>query len=256
MSARDRLRRYQIAFRRVPIYPSDIFIVSYPRSGNTWVRFLLANLIRYDSGKPVDFYSVHQIIPALEVRAHREILRAMPPPRLIKSHNPYDSRFQRVIYILRDGRDVMVSYYYYLTGQGRFEGSFLDFLKKKDLRPCLWHEHVESWLQAGVQCDLLLVRYEDLLRQPEAELERMARFAGLPCSQERLHWAVLNSSFDAMRRTEKQKGRAFGSRNLDFVRKGIVGDWQSHFGPAHKEVFKSYANQTLLRLGYAGSEDW
>lgn len=235
----------------------DVFLVSYPRSGNTWVRFLVANLIQYDSGEPVDFHSVHQVIPDIEVEAHREMLRTMSPPRLIKTHSPYDSRFKRVIYILRDGRDVMVSYYYYLVGQGRFEGGFLEFLKKDDLYPCLWHEHAESWLQRTNQCELLLIRYEDLLRQPEIELEKMARFAGLPFDKDRLRWSVSNSSFDAMRKVEREKGRAFGpTQGFEFVRKGIVGDWKKHFDSAHKKVFKSYANQTLLRLGYVDSEDW
>lgn len=242
---------------QVALHPDDVFIVSYPKSGNTWVRFLLANIIRYDSGEPVDFHSVHQVIPDIEVKAHEKILHTMPPPRLIKSHEPYDSRFKRVIYILRDGRDVMVSYYYHLHEQGQFEGSFLDFLRKDDLHPCLWHEHVESWLPHTKQCELLLIRYEGLIKQPEIELEKMCGFAGLPCDRDRLRWAVSNSSFDAMRKIEREKGRAFGkTQGFEFVRKGVVGDWQNHFDSAHKAVFKSYANQMLLRLGYVDSEDW
>lgn len=253
----NRLREYRRTAQDITIRPDDIFIVSYPRSGNTWVRFLLANLIRYDNGEAVDFHSVHQVVPAIEVPAHRERLRTMSSPRLIKSHNLYDPRFSRVIYLLRDGRDVMVSYYCYQTGQGYFKGSFLEFLKKRDLRPCLWHEHVESWLQDRDRCALLLIRYEDLLCQPEAELEKMSRFAGLPCEGERLRWAVSSSTFEAMRKTEREKGRAFRpTQEFDFVRKGIVGDWQNHFDSAHKRVFKSYANQTLLRFGYVDGEDW
>lgn len=244
-------------FDHFDVREDDVFLVSYPRSGNTWVRFHLANLTRYNLGEPVDFHSVHQAIPAIEIEAHREMLKTMPPPRLIKSHNLCDSRLRRVIYILRDGRDVMISYYCYLTGIRRFEGSFLDFLGKRDLYPCLWHEHVESWLQCTSQSELLLIRYEDLIRQPEIELEKMARFAGLPCDRERLRWAISNSTLDAMRRVEKEKGRAFGpTQGFEFVRKGIVGDWQNYFDSTHKEVFKSYANQTLLRLGYVDSEDW
>ena len=103
----------------------------------------------------------------------------------------------------------------------------------------------------------MLIRYEDLIRQPEIDLDRMARFAGLPCERERLRWAMSNSGFDEMRKLEGEKGRAFGStRDFEFVRKGIVGDWQNHFDGAHKKAFKSYANQTLLRLGYVEGEDW
>ncbi|MHC4617673.1 MAG: sulfotransferase domain-containing protein [Planctomycetota bacterium] len=236
---------------------SDVFFVSYPRSGSTWVRFLLANLIRYDSGEPVDFHSVHQIIPDLMQKEYLEMLPVMPSPRLLKSHHLYDPRFRRVVYILRDGRDVMVSYYYFLTGKGRFEASFLEFLKKKDLKPSLWHEHVESWLLRGDHSDILVVRYEDLCRQTETKVEQMARFAGLPCDEARLRWAISNASFEAMRRIEAEKGLAFGAdRWSPTIRKGIVGDWQDHFEADHKDVFKRYANRALLRLGYVEDEAW
>lgn len=236
---------------------SDVFIFSYPRSGSTWVRFLLANLTRYDSEDPVDLHSVHRVIPDIMQRAHREVLQAMPSPRLLKSDHPYDSRLKTVIYVLRDGRDVMVSYYHLLSGQGRFEGSFLELLDKEDLKPCLWHEHVESWLLRDNQDGLLLIRYEDLHRQTEVEVARMARFIGLPCDKAQLDWAVSNSGFETMHRVEAEKGRAFyADRRFLAVRKGTIGDWGDHFDVAHKNVFKRYANRTLLQFGYVENENW
>jgi estrone sulfotransferase len=241
----------------VETYPDDVFVVSYPRSGNTWVRFLLANLIQYETRKPVDFFSVHKVIPGMDKDFHIRTLNKLPPPRLISTHRLYTSGFQRVIYILRDGRDVAVSYYLYMSGKKRFEGSFLDFLTKRDLSPCLWHEHVETWLQHTDHCDLLLVRYESLLASPETELHRMATFAGLPVDEQRLQWSVSSSAFGAMQSLEREKGRLFDSdQELQFVRKGTKGQWRNHFDADHKQVFKSYANSTLLKLGYAESEDW
>jgi hypothetical protein len=103
----------------------------------------------------------------------------------------------------------------------------------------------------------MVIRYEELLGEPEIGLERMARFAEIPWDSERIHWAVSNAEFDAMRRVEAEKGRAFGSgEKFQFVRKGIVGDWVNHFEPAHKQLFKSYANQAMLRLGYVDDEHW
>ena len=79
----------------VILHEEDIFIVCYPRSGSTWTRFLLANLIRYGSGEPVDFYSVRRVIPDIERKAHWEMIRKMTSPRLIKCHYPYESKFKR-----------------------------------------------------------------------------------------------------------------------------------------------------------------
>jgi estrone sulfotransferase len=235
----------------------DVFIVSYPRSGNTWVRFLLANLICFEDGTPVDFNYVHPVIPDVVRETRPEVLQALPDPRLLKSHSTYDPRFRRVIYVVRDGRDVVVSYYHFLTGKGRFEGSFLDFLNAQDLKAGLWQEHVTSWLLNADQASFLLVRYEDLHRQAASEVTRMARFIGLPCDQARLDWAIENASFESMRKLESEKGRAFDADSpSQMVRTGTVGGWRDHFEEVHKEAFKRHANRVLLQLGYAESEDW
>jgi len=256
-SLKRRWRRGANSLAGFRIDPDDLFIVSYPRSGNTWVRFLLANLMQYDRGEAVDFHSVHERIPDLEIAAHRQRLQTMAAPRMIKTHRLPDPRLARVIYLLRDGRDVMVSYFHFLRKQGRFEGDFLTFLQQ-DARPRAWQEHVTSWLEAGPPCDLLLVRYEDLVLDTAAELTKMARFAGLPCEPERFRFSIEHSSFEEMRAIERQKGRAFGPQGKDFqfVRKGMVGDWREAFEAPHKALFKKQANRALIRFGYAEHENW
>src|SRR5438874_11935634 len=97
------------AGRAATVYPDDVFLVSYPKSGNTWVRFLIANLI---SDIPVTFLNIEQRIPSIYILPDRA-LRAMPKPRVLKSHECFVPRYRNVIYIVRDPRDVAVSYYHY-----------------------------------------------------------------------------------------------------------------------------------------------
>ncbi len=90
------------------ILPDDVFLVSFPKSGNTWARFLLANLTRPE--QPATFANIHLLIPDPSWTTKKELDR-LPRPRIIKSHECFDPRYRRVIYIVRDPRDVAVSQY-------------------------------------------------------------------------------------------------------------------------------------------------
>src|SRR5499427_3424325 len=98
----------QLAGRGVSVYPDDVFLVSYPRSGNTWTRFLLGNLIYQD--EPITFKNIESRIPSIYIYSDRQLLSL---PRIFKSHDCFDPRYRTVIYIVRDPRDVTVSAFHY-----------------------------------------------------------------------------------------------------------------------------------------------
>ena len=102
----------------------------------------------------------------------------------------------------------------------------------------------------------MLVRYEDLLLDTVAELERMAVFAGLPHDRERLRWAVGCSEFPKLQKIERDSGHACSSDDYLFFRDGKAGCWKAYFDDAHKAEFKRRADKTLLRLGYVDDEKW
>src|ERR1700679_2893267 len=92
------------------IFDDDVFLVSFPKSGNTWTRFLVANLVFPE--QRADFGNIHDLVPDPGATTKRR-LHNMPRPRIIKSHECFDPRYPRVIYIVRDPRDVAVSQYHY-----------------------------------------------------------------------------------------------------------------------------------------------
>src|SRR5437762_8950223 len=87
------------AGRRLTVFPDDVFLVSYPRSGNTWTRFLIGNLLHPDQA--VSFANVEAIIPEIYFNSDRS-LRSHARPRLLKSHECFQPLYKRVIYITRD----------------------------------------------------------------------------------------------------------------------------------------------------------
>src|SRR5450631_2843753 len=89
--------------RRLPVQADDILLASYPQSGDVWAQFLSANLIAPDAEVSVD--NVHELVLDFDLSTKRDFDRA-PRPRFIKSYSSFDPRYRRVIYVVRDPRDV------------------------------------------------------------------------------------------------------------------------------------------------------
>lgn len=246
----------QTPFLPRKVYPDDVFVVSYPRSGNTWVRFLIANLVKQDTDEIVDFYSSVKYIP--EVGRHNSIIESLCRPRLMKSHAPYQSGYPNVVYIVRDGRDVYVSFYHHRLHALPSNTTFGEFLARTDHWPCLWCEHVDSWLLAREKPRMVVIRYEDLLADTEREILKIASFLGLEPTMEQIRYAIEQSSFENMRRLEVERGRPYKAESPGlFVRRGRPGNWKEYFGEEEKEIFKKRREgSTLVRLGYESDDNW
>src|SRR5437764_14210828 len=93
-AARIFLQRKE-AGRQLTVLPDDVYLVSYPRSGNTWTRFLIANLLDHEN--PPSFADIEARIPAINLWPDKFLLR-LPRPRILKSHEYFDPRYPRVIY--------------------------------------------------------------------------------------------------------------------------------------------------------------
>jgi hypothetical protein len=158
-----------------------------------------------------------------------------------------------VIYLLRDGRDAMVSYWHYLEGLTGKEIDFLDLVRTGDgLFPCHWHEHVEQWQANPYAARMMTVRYEDLKKDAVAQLERIADFAGLKRETARLDRAAQGCDFAAMKRREA----SFAWENpqipkdKQFIRRGQIGSHADEMSSAVREAFLQKAGPALKQTGY------
>jgi hypothetical protein len=250
-----------IAGRSLAVYPDDTFIVSYPRSGNTWTRFLAANLIY--AGQPVTFDNIERLIPDCEAQSSR-YLKRVARPRIIKSHSYFDPRYPRVIYIVRDPRDVALSYYDFSRKFRHFEDSYPleryveDFVTGRLISADwgTWAENVASWAFArGARPGFLLLRYEDMKTRPEQELTRIAEFFDIDASPERLQTAIERSSAERMREMEKTQGKDWvTTRNkredIPFIRTATAGGWKNKLSTESVAVIESAWGSIMAQLGY------
>jgi estrone sulfotransferase len=250
-------------FGKVRIYKDDIFIVSYPKSGNTWVRFLIAQLLHPNSGDSTNLHNIDSKIPDLHVSASRAYLDSIPRPRFIKTHYPGFEYFPKFIYIYRDGRDVMVSYYHYLVNLELFNGTFSEFLREALLpegtpgHPMrTWHSHVERALDyaRAHPTRVLMLQYERMLDDPVEATTRLASFCGIAVTHEKIVQAVQKCSFSELQRIEQAYGSGrhmVTKENARFFRAGRTRQWQENFSKADMEEFLRHAGSTLVRLGYS-----
>jgi Sulfotransferase domain len=222
--------------RNLGVFPDDVFIISYPKSGNTWIRFLVANLA-YPEKHP-DFSNINELIPDPEALSKRHLER-MPRPRLIKSHQYFDPRYPRVIYVVRDPRDVAVSQYHFhrkrrLIGDDYPIAQFVTRFVAGETSPYgSWGENVASWLVTRHKAKtFLLLRYEDMIADTGGALAGVAAFLGVPGDPERVALAVAQSSANKMRELEKAQTDLWSStketrRDVPFVRSARAGGWKS-----------------------------
>jgi Sulfotransferase domain len=246
--------------RDIKVFPDDIFLTSYPRSGNTWIRFLVGNLIHQN--EPVTFLNLEHLVPDMYVHSDHA-LRKLPRPRIIKSHECFDPRYKRIVYIVRDPRDVAVSNYYWELKKGTFSDGyplqeFVPRWMESQYWPRLgcWGDHVTSWLSTRRNYQgFVLIRYEDLKRNTELEISKIARLLEIDPTPARLRRAVELSSAERMRQLEMSEGAKwvqtrYTRLDTPFVRKASSGGWKSVLPPESVARIEASWGHLMQDLGY------
>jgi hypothetical protein len=249
------------AERNFAVFTDDTFLVSYPRSGNTWTRFLIANLV-YPS-ENVSFTNIEHLIPDTSSQSNRALKRT-PRPRIIKSHQYFDHRYRKIIYIVRDPRDVALSMYDFQRKYRQIPDDYplereVDNFVRGNLVGAdwgTWEENVASWIYTrGKSSDFLLLRYEDMIADTARELARIADHLGIEASAERLQIAIERSSADRMREMEKNEENQWVAtkkhrKDIPFVRVAKAGGWRTNLPQSCVEQIESSWGEIMLRLGY------
>jgi Sulfotransferase domain len=255
----------------------NVIVVGYPKSGNTWVTRLVAELL----GCPVAGFWAKQSAEIAVEGSDRQ-----SPFACWKAHYPYRklSRFKefpaaRVINVVRDPRDIAISGAHYfnfppkstllrriaaaIPGRRKFQGTHFDDTERRVnlmIRALLrgetsgdekwrrwlsvpWRDHVEAYRDHGT----FMIRYEDLLDGPEAECLRILDYLGVTRSQEDVRRAIDRQSFDSARSRFAHLGDA---RRLKFLREGKKEQWRLGLTRNQKLIFDRELGDCLQRFGY------
>ncbi len=218
----------------------DVLIVSFPKTGSTFTRFVFANVVYLlnKNSEPVDFYNLGQIMPeCLKDNLIEFCWKGDPLPRLVKTHqlaedNPLYAQ-PKALYVLRDPRDTMISFYYYASKRkkGRFEGTFDEFVENNTFGIDAYNKHIESWYSKASW----VFDYETLMKAPLASFLKVFDDLGINIQRELLQKALLFSQPDKLKAAEKENSRPNHSVNFDedftFVRNASIAQWKDKMSP-------------------------
>ncbi len=232
-----------------------IVVTEYPKSGGSWITGMLGDALGLAKR---DIY-VGDDYKVLDLQKHPWYVGAsnlsLKESCVIKSHERPNSPLitfpAHFIHLVRDGRDVVVSKYFYdkdfCVKNGIYERFETPFDKYVAQVAAEWHEYVLAWLDEPVST----YKYEDFLQDPVGTLQRVLDRLELTVPAAQIYSAVEANTKDKFKRA---LDKLF--RHNTFVRKGIAGDWRNYLNNEHIRVFKEVAGDALIRLEYEKDGHW
>jgi muconolactone delta-isomerase len=231
---------------------SDVFVGSYPRSGSTWLRFMLLEIL---AGQASGFANTNEMLP--DVGKHRAGAAVLPGNgRLIKTHESFREEYRKAIYLVRDPRDVALSEFAYQTALGVEKDDFDTYIQRfmtQGVNPFgSWIDHANSWMNAAASGhgEILHVNFEELKQRPQEQLGRIVDFLHMPEVKVRIPGAIENNSLARMKEKEKANPQRASAKGR-FIRSGSAGGWRSTFSAHQAQLVQQYAGSLMARLGYS-----
>ncbi|MBI9082629.1 MAG: sulfotransferase domain-containing protein [Desulfobacterales bacterium] len=247
-----------------------LFITGAPKSGTTWVQTQLARVPGYNI-RPIrdpDGCTKNQGICS-------EVFRTMPSKRysVLKLHTRYNTNnylvisnhVNKFIVMIRDVRDICVSRYFHVKADENHRHHKLynhipkemGILHSMNQMQEAFIDWIGNWASfiGDSKSDILLIRYEDINRDPYSEFLRILLFFDIQVPPSLLY-DMASSKLKKETDLNKVVQSNLGGRMKSTARKGIIGDWRNHFTPAHKKKMKVIAGELLIQLGYETSNDW
>ena len=275
----DRVRNFELR-------DDDIWIVTYPKSGTTWTQelvWMLINEVDQEQAQTPQFLRS----PFLECAAvnslefltqvgkrpdHAELCRALADPlrfldtvegrRVIKTHLPFEFlppkllETCKVIYVARNPKDVVVSYYHHnviIPGHG-FVGNFDQFAQFFKEGPILYGNYWQHLLGGWNRRDhnnVMFLWYEDMKTDQENIIDALCKFLDHPLPLKLKHDLLDHVRFDKMKRNPatNPSGALALPAGQDFMRKGQVGDWRNYFDKQMNESWDKWILENITDTG-------
>jgi hypothetical protein len=241
---------------------SDIFVVSYPKCGTTWLQYIVYLLVRQRRLGPDDALTDH--FPHLE-EVGAAVVEALAEPRLIKTHlrfgmTPF-SPLARYVVIARNPFDCAVSFFHHTRGFVRHydfsDGTFAEFFDcflAGEVDFGGYFDHFLSWQSERERENVYFLTYEALKREPRRVVRSVASFLGSRASasvetESDLDAILAETSLSSMRKDQQRWSSARPDWAPAFVRTGQIGGWQSLFSPEQARSLLAEFDRRLTDAG-------
>jgi len=226
---------------------SDLFLVSYPRSGNTWMRFILGYLIR-GVDTALDWSSLERIAPDIYKGVDR--VNSLAGPRIIKIHEPLLDACPRVVYVHRDPREALVSYWFFVRRLVDYREPFSRFLRGPiPSEHGSWKEHLRACRRriASGPDSIHVIAYRDLRADFAGTVGKAVSWSGLGEGVD-LEEVRKRTTLPTLAAEERRASVGLGERpgRSFFADIGEGLDWRSHWSAA--DLAWLARDRALMRL--------
>ena len=274
-----------------------VWLASYPKSGNTWMWLFIKSYfnppkknlsINYHKGDPImlEPFPPERRFDELEINYEdfldlsknwinlQSSINLNNKTNYVKTHNAMctvnNYKFTDIhntlgaIYIVRDPRDVLVSYSSYmeksidetlkdmLSNKSYEIGEFRKKIYNKTLIGS-WSNHYNSWKNYKSR-EKIIIKYEDMINNTSSTflkiLNYLKRIIKIEIDQNKMHNAIEETSFENLRSLEMSEGFKTNPSKNPFFRKGVVGDWREKLSKDQVEKIESAFKAEMIELGY------
>ena len=226
-------------------------ITSFPKSGNTWMRFIIYDLLFNDNNDTIENSSeINRLIPDFHMSKNNQLIldsRLKDKDVFLKTHSSYDQMSKlpigKIILIIRNPLDVFVSLYNYYEIEKKKRDEIIDFFCDHQTLPFLkeanlpnWQEHIDSWVNSGKKYHI--VKYSDLIDDFGNQIKYLCNFLDLKVIDKKIDFIKRNTSFNNLKKIEirerEENIAGFFSGNMKgkktyFMNKGGYGNYKSFF---------------------------
>jgi len=243
---------------------ADHLVLSFPKCGRTWLRMMLNKII-------IDEYNVKDG-DLLETYKLTRDMKEVPNIQFLHDDDPHikqskdietdKSKYtnKKVIFLIRDPRDTLVSYYFQYTKRGdkedakdNFNGTMSEFMHHNTGSIDSFIKFYNVWANnRTVPNNFFIVRYEDLMNDPIYNMQRVLDFLEIPAKLETIKNAVDFCNFDNMKKMEKTGNygnRLSAGKTNDpesfKVRKGKVGGYTEYLTDEDIKFLDNKINKEL-----------
>ncbi|XP_064237164.1 sulfotransferase 2A1-like [Aotus nancymaae] len=246
------------------IKAEDVVTVTYLKSGTNWMVKILCLIRSKGDPKWIQSVPIWERSPWVETEFGYQLLSEKEGPRLISSHLPIQlfpksafSSKAKVIYIIRNPRDVLVSGYFFWSlvsscKKPKSLEEYFEWFCRGNVLYGSWFDHIHGWMSMRDRESVLILSYEELKKDTRKTVEKVCQFLGKTLEPEELKLILKNSSFQAMKENKMSNysfvDGIFLRKELPLLRKGISGDWKNHLTVAQAEAFDKLFQEKMADL--------
>lgn len=230
----------------------DVFIAGFPKSGNTWMQNLISGVLFGISTEFLPDKLTQELVPDMHYKKHYKRFLDFT---CFKTHDLPKKKYRRVIYLVRDPRDVMVSYFHFKKHLG-LKSNIEEMVLSQDGELNQWKKHVNQWKLNPFNSEIIITRYEDLVNETSGEIKKIGDFLKVERSDEVLKNAVAGNSFKMMQKKEELLGLDNEKNDLirksggKFFRKGKIGSYKEELSEDLINKISVIAQEEMKYFGY------